>query len=85
MQRKMYELTNPQKSIWFTEEVFKDTPISNIAGTVLIDDKVDFNLLEEAINIFVERNYSFRLKFVIENQTVKQYVEPYSRFSIEKI
>mgnify|MGYP003303451106 CR=1 FL=1 len=83
MQKKLYDLTNPQKSIWYTGEFFKNTPIENILGTVILSEKVNFELLEKAINIFVEKNDSFRLKFIIENQNVKQYVEPYSYFNID--
>ena len=85
MQNILYDLTNPQKSIWFTEEFYKGTPIENITGTVIIPEKVDFNLLEQAINIFVEKNDSFRLKFIIENKEVKQFVCDYSKFMVEII
>ena len=83
MQKNLYDLTNPQKLIWFTEEFYKGTPIENITGTVLISEKVNFHLLEQAINIFTQKNDSFRLKFIYENQKVQQYVEPFSPFSIE--
>ena len=83
MQKNLYDLTNPQKLIWFTEEFYKGTPIENITGTVLISEKVNFHLLEQAINIFTEKNDSFRLKFIYENQKVKQYVEPFSSFAVE--
>ncbi len=85
MQKILYSLTNPQKSIWFTEEFYKGTPIENITGSVIIPEKVNFSLLEQAINIFVEKNDSFRLKFIIEGQEVKQFVDSYSKFPIEII
>jgi len=85
MQKNLYDLTNPQKLIWFTEEFYNGTPIENITGTVLISEKVNFHLLEQAINIFVEKNDSFRLKFFYENQKFQQYVETYSPFSIDII
>lgn len=85
MQRTLYELTNPQKSIWFTEQFFKGSPIENITGTVLIHEKVNFNLLEQAINAFVEKSDSFRLKFTIENNKVCQYIDSYDKFLIEII
>lgn len=75
MEKILYSLTNPQKSIWFTEEFYKGTPIENITGSVIIPEKVNFSLLEQAINIFVEKNDSFRLKFMIEGQEVKQFVD----------
>ena len=29
----LYELTNPQKSIWLTEQYYKGTSVNNICGT----------------------------------------------------
>ena len=85
MADKTYGLTNPQKLIWYTQEFYKGTSIENIVGTVIIPQMVDFSMLERAINIFVEKNDSFRLKFILENQQVKQYVDSYSVFPVETI
>lgn len=83
MQEKFFNLTNPQKSIWYTEGFYKGTPIENITGIVLINDKVNFKLLEKAINIFVQKNDSFRLKFTIKDNQVVQYLDKYVKFPIE--
>ena len=40
--KEVYELTNPQKSIWYMEEYFKGTPINNICGNLTINESVDF-------------------------------------------
>lgn len=85
MKKDFYELTNPQKSIWYTEEVFKGTPIANITATVIIPQKVDFKLLERAINILIEKADSYRLKFFLKNDTAYQYVEDYSNVPLEVI
>lgn len=83
--KKLYELTNPQKSIWVTEEFYKGTAIENIAGEALISQKVNFAKLEEAINIFFKTNDSFRLKFIKEKGNIKQYVDDFSPLSFETI
>ncbi|MGN1311349.1 MAG: amino acid adenylation domain-containing protein, partial [Clostridia bacterium] len=83
--KELYELTNPQKSIWVTEEFYKGTSIENIAGTAMISQEVNFDKLEEAINIFIKTNDSFRLKFVKRNNSVKQYIDDFSPFSFETI
>jgi len=85
MLKNLYELTNPQKSIWYTEEVFKGTPIANITANVIIPQTVDFKLLEKAINVLVERNDSFRLKITMQDDKVYQYVEDYTEFPLEMI
>ena len=78
MSKNMYSLTNPQKSIWLTEQFYKGTSIENISGTATILEKVDFKKFEKAINLFIEKNDSFRLKFIAQNEEVKQYVEDFS-------
>ena len=78
-----YNLTNMQKSIWLTEEFYKGTPISNIAGTNIIDEKVDFDLLSLAINLFIKSHDAFRLKFKIINGIPKQYVDEFSNVTFD--
>lgn len=85
MSKKFYNLSNPQKTIWLTEEFYKGTPIENITGTVMISDKVNFKQLSKAINFFIKKNDSFRLKFVTENNEVKQFLEDFKEFSFENI
>lgn len=85
MKKDFYELTNPQKSIWYTEEVFKGTPIANITATVIIPQKVNFKLLEKAINILIEKADSYRLKFSLKGDTVYQHIEDYSYVPLETI
>lgn len=41
-EREFYELTNPQKSIYYTEQKYRGTTITNISGTVHIKNKNRF-------------------------------------------
>ena len=69
MSRKdLYYLTNPQKSIWLTGEFFKGTSIGNITGSVIISENTDFKALKNAINLFIKKNDSFRLKFTVKER-----------------
>lgn len=86
MPKKFYDLTNPQKSIWLTEQFYKGTSIGNITGSVIISQNVDFNALKAAINLFVKNNDSFRLKFTKDNENLVQYIEDnFENFSIDII
>ena len=85
MNKNLYELTNAQKSIWQTSEFYKGMSIENITGSVIVSQKVNFDALKKAINLFVKNNDSFRLKFIIENDIVKQYVDDYKEFDIETV
>ena len=54
MQKEFYNLTNPQKSIWLTEQFYQGSCVNNLCGTVAIDQVVDFDMLKKAIYQFVK-------------------------------
>lgn len=88
MNEELYDLTNPQKSIWLTEQFYKGSAINTICGTVHIDKKIDFEKLNIAINTFLRDNDAFRIRLLIdESGNVKQYFTKYVpiQFSIEEI
>ena len=84
MEKYLYSLTNPQKSIWNTEQFFKNTSVNNIGGTVLIKEKVDFDLLKKSIYEYVKTNDSFLIKLCFnENGEIKQYIDDFVPFNID--
>lgn len=85
MEKKLYNLTAPQKSILLTEQYFKGSCVNNVCGTAIIDEKIDFDLLEKAVNLVVKNNSSFRIKLILEDNEVKQYVTEYEPFSVPTI
>lgn len=85
MESKVYNLTNPQKSIWFTEQFYKGTPIENITGCVIVLEKLNLKALQKAINLFVKTNDSFRLNFTMDGDKVLQYLSSFSEFEIENV
>ena len=76
-ENNFYNLTNPQKSIWVTEEYYKGSSINNICGTALIKEEVNFRLLEKAIYATLQNNDIFKIKFSIKDNNVVQYVSDY--------
>ena len=70
----LYELTNPQKNIWYTEQFYKGSNIHNICGTAIINEVVNFDLLKEALLIFAQKNDVFRYKLKMQDNNVKQYI-----------
>ncbi len=82
MNKELYELTNPQKSIWVMQQFYKGTAVNNICGTVLIHEPVNFDKLYEAICIFVKSNNSFRIKLCFnEKNEISQYFD--DSFNVE--
>ena len=84
-QNKMYELTAPQRSIWLTEQYFENTSINNICGSVLMKQDVDLNILNKAINVFVENNDSFKLRFHQNGANLLQYFTKDEEINFERL
>ena len=74
MEQKYYDLTNPQKSIWYTEQVFKEKSIGNICGTMLINELVDIDLLKKTVELFIQKNDAIRTRIVIHDGIPKQFI-----------
>lgn len=85
MEKTKFELTNPQKAVWLTNQVYPNTAIENICGCIFIEQKVNFSALENAINLFIEKNDSFRIKLTKVGKEIKQYVSDFEAFKVEKI
>ncbi len=76
---ELYDLTNPQKSIWLTEQFYKGSTINNLCGTVSISEVIDFTKLNEAINILVRDNDALRIHLKqLEDGTIKQFFTEFS-------
>ena len=81
--KKLYELTNPQKSIWLTEQYYNDTTVNNICSSGTIYGNIDIDLLKKAINNVVKQNDGFRIHIVSEGNIAKQYIADYKEFNID--
>ena len=85
MEKELFNLTNPQKSILLTEEFYKGTNINNICGTAIIEDIVNFDLLKKAMNIFVKNHDSFNMKLILDNNEIKQYLDDITDIDVEVV
>ena len=85
MKKELYDLTNPQKAIWLTEQFSEGTSLNNVSGNIIIKDVVNFPLLEKSLNVYIQKNDALRLQLTMENNTPKQYVTVYEPFSIPKV
>ena len=81
--KELFELTNPQKSIWYTEQFYSGTTVNNICTSGTVYGEINENLLKQAINNVVKQNDSFRIHVVLENNVAKQYIADYKDFSID--
>ena len=85
-EKEFYPLTSPQLSIWYTEKMYPGTSISNVAGTLRIKENIDFDLLERAINLFIESNDGVRLRLCLDdNGNPQQYISEYEYQHLEYV
>ncbi|MBQ7667756.1 MAG: amino acid adenylation domain-containing protein [Clostridia bacterium] len=75
--KKLYELTEQQQGMWYTEKLYPNTSMGSITGIIKIKDTINFEVLEKAINKFVEKNDAMRLIITEENGNPMQYVSDF--------
>ena len=86
MEITFYPLTNAQKRIWYTEKFYPNTSISNLAGfgKLISDDGVQAHYVEKAIQEFVRRYESMRIRLRLDDEGEPvQYVSDYRPLTIE--
>lgn len=70
---KLYPLTNAQMSIWVADNLYPGTSQAVSSATVIIREKIDFALMNEAINLVREHNDALRIRLVNHNGMPQQY------------
>lgn len=83
MENKFYELTSPQKSIWYTENYFVNTNLNNICTSGIIYENISIEALKKALNYLVQSNDSFRIKLSLQNDVPMQYISNFIPFDID--
>lgn len=82
---KLYDLTIPQKAIYLSELYSAASNLNSIGGNVIIEENVNLDLLEKAINIFVKNNDALRIRIHMEDTTPMQYITPYEPFYLKRV
>ena len=72
-----YALTHPQQRVWYSEKLYPGTGMWNNAGTLKLRGKLDYSLLNDAVNLFIKENESIRLRIGLEKETPFQYISEY--------
>ena len=78
VKNELFELTNPQKPIWLTEQMYSDTNINNVCGVLTVKEDLNVQKFILAINKFIAMNDSYRLRLTINSGEIFQYFSDYS-------
>jgi surfactin family lipopeptide synthetase A len=74
-----YPLSANQTNIWNLECLFLGTPINVITTEIRLKHRVRYSLIQEAINIVLEKDVSLRTRICLEDGVPKQYTVPYEK------
>lgn len=80
-----HSLTHPQSRVWHVEQSHPGTSMWNNAGTLKIHGALDFDLLDRAVQMFLEANESLRLRIRLVDGEPVQYVAPYRPVHIDRL
>lgn len=75
MDKYMYNLTPAQAVMYLSMKYSLQKQVINVPTSMLIQDEIDFELLQQAIELEVKRNDALRLRFEKSGGTVSQYFE----------
>lgn len=78
-----YNLTHPQKRIWYIEKIYSGYLLNNIGGSLKINGIVDFDILSKAINEVIKNNDGIRLRIFEKEVEPYQYVAYYKEEKID--
>jgi len=80
-EHKLYDLSHPQKRIWYSEKTYPGVGAANLVFLVKFDFKVDNTILELAINAVIKAHVGIRMNIteLTERETVRpcQYIAPH--------
>jgi len=78
-----YELTHPQKRIWYVDKVNSGTPLHNIGGSLNINGVIDIDVMKKVINLIIENNEGLRMRFAEIGDKAMQYVLGFETHEID--
>lgn len=70
MNEQTYPLTMGQKVIGFAGRLFPQSAVNNIGGLLLLEDELDFELLEKTLHLCIQRNDALRLRMLRTDETL---------------
>lgn len=72
---KKYDLTPAQKNIYELQSFYKGTSISVLCGAVIFEERLDRELLMQAVSLLIRRQEALRLRVCTEDGKTVQYVD----------
>lgn len=68
-----FELSEPQKRIWYTQMIHPDSSMFNIGGWIRIHGEINLALLEKAVLLFLKSHDVFQIRLTSKDGEPRQY------------
>lgn len=68
-----FPLIPPQETISFMLKYSLHKQVTQIPASVIVNKKIDFEIMQKAFEIHIQRNDCFRLRFIKSRKTIEQY------------
>lgn len=81
-ERIYYNLTHPQKRIWYINKVNLNSPLHNIGGCLKINESIDIEKMKETLNLIIKTNEGLRLRFTEKDGQPVQYLYEFQKENI---
>ncbi len=75
---KFYELSHPEKRLFYMQKYYPETAMWNVSQSVIFNSPVDFNILKQAMGLFIKNNQNMRIRFAENEAGPRQFIQPYS-------
>ncbi|HNY11470.1 MAG TPA: amino acid adenylation domain-containing protein, partial [Candidatus Wallbacteria bacterium] len=72
--RTYYELSHPEKRLFYLQKYYPETPMWNVPLSVVFKEPVNITTLKKAINLFIRNNQNMRIRFTETEAGPKQYI-----------
>lgn len=82
-ERCYYNLTHPQKRIWYIDKVNLNSPLHNIGGCLKINESINVDKMKETLNIIIKINEGLRLRFTEKDEQPVQYAHGFEKENID--
>lgn len=75
IQKELYPLTQAQSRIWYAQLLNMDEVLFNIGGLAMIHGDINVDILVEAIKCYVDRNDSFKIHIIVQDDIPMQFFD----------
>ncbi|GMQ55836.1 non-ribosomal peptide synthetase [Vallitalea sediminicola] len=82
-ERVFYNLTHPQKRIWYIDKINTNSPLHNIGGCLNIHGYIDVKVMGKTLNLIIKNNEGLRLRIFEKEGEPFQYVKDFQNEKID--